>query len=156
MATIINGDDDFNTGNFETDSSGYVSIPAQPRARLFYNASSTGFVNSLTFIENNGDAITHTSGKLYVPVSGWYSITVYGISTAAFDARLVKNTTSTSPFLCDFRQDTASTGHHGCGNTAVTYLDANDYVGLYLLSGSMYTSAGSTNPHNQVSIYYLG
>jgi hypothetical protein len=139
------------------DPDGRVTMPYQPRGRFYWNQSATGTVTNMTAIENNQSAFSVTSGRIYVPISGWYSITAYGIATDEFDTRILKNTTGSSPFLGDFRQSNHSGGtHHGCGNTVVTQLTAGDYISLYRLSGSMYTSAGSSSPHNQVSIYFLG
>ena len=74
-----------------------------------------------------------------------------------FDTRVCVNTTSSSPFLFDFRQGNYNGGtHHGCGNGRVISLAAGSYVTIYRLSGTMYTNAGANNPHNLISIMQIG
>jgi len=139
------------------DSSGRVTTPAQPYFSSAWNLSGTGFVTSYNALLNNGNGFTITNGKIYVPVAGHYYINAYGIATSEFDTRVVANTTSAYPFLFDFRQSTWASGtHHGCGNGRVVYLASGSYVGIHRLTGTMYSGAGTSNPHNLISIMLMG
>ena len=146
--------------NMVLDESGHIHISNLPAARWAWNLASTGFVTSYTQIENNNSLFSISSGKIYVPVKGWYFIAVHGINNAGttqFDSRLTKNTTGTNPFLSDFRQMTHNGGtHSGDGSAVVTYFNAGEYFGIYRLSGTMYSSSGSSNPHNVLSAYKIG
>ena len=143
---------------FRVDSgTGHVTTPSQPFFAAVWNQSSTGFVSGTYSVIHNNGGFTQTSGKIYVPTAGWYFINAYGIATDSMDTRCVANTTSSSPFLFDFRQSSYSTGtHHGCGNGRVVYLASGSYVGLYRLSGTMYASASTSSPHNLISIMLMG
>jgi hypothetical protein len=139
------------------DASGRVTTPSQPYFSSAWNLSGTGFVTSHNVVFNNGNGFTITNGKIYVPVAGHYYINAYGIATSEFDTRVVANTTSAYPFLFDFRQSTWASGtHHGCGNGRVVYLASGSYVGIHRLTGTMYSGAGTSNPHNLISIMLMG
>jgi hypothetical protein len=139
------------------DQAGRVTTPNQPFFSAAWNHSGTGFVTSYNNIMLNNGGFTITSGKIYVPVAGYYFINAYGIALDEFDNRVVANTQGTSPFLFDFRQSDWSSGtHHGCGNGRVVYLASGSYVGIHRLSGTMYTGAGTNNPHNLISIMLMG
>ena len=139
------------------DKDGYVTKPYQPFFAGTWNQSAAGYVTGTYGNLVNNGGFTQSNGKIYVPTAGWYFINAYGIATDSFDTRVVANTTGSSPFLFDFRQSTYASGtHHGCGNGRVVYLNSGDYVGIYRLSGTMYTSAGGNNPHNLISIMLMG
>lgn len=141
-------------------STGIVTMPNQPAARWAWAHSGTGLVTSYTSIENNNSSFSIVSGKIYVPVTGWYSISVHGIaasSTGSFDSRILKNTTGNSPFLSDFRVATGGGGTHpGDGSTSVTHLNSGEYITTYVLSGAMYTGSSSSSPHCVLSIHLIG
>lgn len=146
--------------NMVLDESGHVHISNIPAARWAWNLAGTGFVTSYTQIENNNNLFSITSGKIYVPIKGWYLISVHGINNAGssqFDSRIVKNTTGSSNFLGDFRQMTHNGGtHSGDGCAVVTYFNSGEYFGLNRLSGTMYSSASASSPHNVLSAYKIG
>ena len=144
------------TERMRINSAGIVTMPYQPYFSAYWNQSNTGVVTSIVAMSNNG-GFTITSGKIYVPAAGTYYINAHGIATDFFDTRVCVNTTSSSPFLFDFRQGNYNGGtHHGCGNGRVISLAAGSYVTIYRLSGTMYTSSGANNPHNLISIMKIG
>ena len=146
----------------ELDNNGDLRRPYGIYARGFWNFGSTGSVTSgTTVIYNNNNRITISNGRIYVPVAGRYLVHVQGLdngTNTSFDSRIQHNVTgSNDAFVADFRVGTNGGGTHASSSaTAIVDMAANDYIHILRLSGSQYSSASSTSPHNSWSITFLG
>tara|TARA_B100002019_G_scaffold283795_1_gene290663 strand:- start:673 stop:2049 length:1377 start_codon:yes stop_codon:yes gene_type:complete len=151
-----------NAVKMKLDANGDLSRPYGIYARGFWNKAGVGSVNSgTTAIYNNNNRITISSGKIYVPVAGRYLVHVQGLdnsSNSSFDTRIQHNVTgSNDAFLADLRLGNNGGGTHGSSSaTSIVDMAANDYIHILRLSGTQYSAASSTSPHNSWFITYLG
>ena len=114
------------------------------------------------FIENTG-GFTRQSGnsQLVIPVTGWYIVMAGMIPSGAtndFDYRVLKNTTSTSPFLFDMRQSDASSGtHQNSAGSVATNITAGQYITIMSLDDGDAAHTGSADaPHCWLSVVKVG
>jgi hypothetical protein len=147
---------------FTFNANGVVTQGNPVACRLYWTHSggSNNTNNcSMTFIENAGGFTRQSSNsQLVVPVSGWYIVMAGMIPNGAtndFDYRVLKNTTSTSPFLFDMRQSDASSGtHQNSAGSVATHINANEYIAIMSLDDgdAAYTGPSANNPHNWLSL----
>ena len=135
------------------------SFTKTPFFTAAWNKSGTGNLveSEYTVIANQGGFTFGNNGQLYFPIGGTYFISAYGIATDDFDTRVIFNDTDADPFIIDFRQSDYVNGtHHGCGNSSVRSVKIGDFISIYRMSGTMYSGAGTNNPHNQITVAFLG
>ena len=79
-------------------------------------------------------------------------------ATNDFDYRVLKNTTSSSPFLFDMRQSNAPSGtHQNSSGQVATHMNANDYITIMALNDGDAAHGGSANdPHCYLSLIRVG
>ena len=156
-----------NTGTdvmtFDTDGHTHSSNPVACRLWWSHSGGSNNTDNlHLYFIENAGGfTITNNNARLVVPVSGWYIVMAGMIPQGAvvdFDYRVLKNTTSSSPFLFDMRQaDAASGTHQNSSGQVATHMNANDYITIMSLDdGDAAHTGNADNPHCYLSLIRVG
>lgn len=159
-----------NTGTsvmtFDTDGHTHSSNPVACRLFWTHSGGQGNTSNcSMTFIENAGGFTRQANNsQLVVPVSGWYIVMAGmipngGGGTNDFDYRILKNTTSSSPFLFDMRQSDASSGtHQNSAGSVATHINANEYIAIMALDDgdAAYTGPNADNPHNWLSLIRVG
>lgn len=146
---------------FTFDANGVVTQGNPVACRCWWTHSGGG--NNTTncdiyFIENAG-GFTRQAGnsQLVIPVTGWYIVMAGMIPNGAtndFDYRVLKNTTSSSPFLFDMRQSDAPSGtHQNSAGSVATNITAGQYITIMSLDDGDAAHTGSANaPHCWLSV----
>jgi hypothetical protein len=147
------------------DSAGHThsSNPVACRCWWTHSGGSNNTSNcDIYFIENTG-GFTRQSGnsQLVIPVTGWYIVMagmIPSVPTTDFDYRVLKNTTSASPFLFDMRQSDAPSGtHQNSSGSVATHINANEYITIMSLDDGDAAHTGSANaPHCYLSLIRVG
>lgn len=137
------------TERMRIDSSGRMTIPAQPCFVGTPNATvnATNKVTSYSTTRTRG-GVSFSSGTITVPVAGEYGVLINAITngSANLTYSIRKNGTVVFYSLID------SGGFRTCAGLQVIQMAANDYLELWVDSGTMHDDPA----YNSVSIFLLG
>jgi hypothetical protein len=124
---------------------GQVTMPSQPAFRVNKSTSTTAFVEVVYNVENLdiGNNFNTSTGRFTAPVSGTYYFSFFGVPQTG---TLINLSLYANGGAAGFWTNNGSTSNDAsCSCSAVLQLNANDYVSVFLVGGTMRTSNGDNN-----------
>lgn len=133
----------------QIDGSGRVTMPYQPafNVRINANWNTAGFITSWIAIQDPLNLFNTSTGTFTAPVAGWYALTYTAGGSGAVSQDIRVNGTGVRRL-----EWAAAAGWLWSTVACVVYLNVNDSVRIYHVTGTTYASS----TENGFSGYLLG